>query len=433
MGNRIVRVIAVTLGLLLIAIGHDFLFSGPVQAASYGPCTKGSTNNAINCYGDKVTQPTGEFYDPNVLWVEDWDHPDWYGNPTGSQAWWRDGGVSGARGFGNKWTANFGSVTGAAAWTLGQPGGTPYFGPNCTAGSTCYAREYCSAAQGTSFGSVVDCWGPGTNAGTGIDIQGPTDANAEISGLTLTGGNNGHVFSGNAYMAYRIPTGSPMGILGRRSWADSREIGITMALAYSSNVVASGILNSPWKHDEWGEADQHWNLGLTGTGPTSVRPYKPFFWMTGGAGPCNTALSNATLFRGSTPVCNGAGLIYGADPAYYNQSTNFPYGTWGCHQAHITGIGTTNVTLKLWHNSVLIFHLTNFDGTLMTDATNGWGSVDLNAYANANQGTGETPTTQTAYRYQDNIHIRRGAPVSCQQIGFAPVNPPSAPTGLQVK
>ena len=120
----------------------------------------------------------------------------------------------------------------------------------------------------------------------------------------------------------------------------------------------------------------------------------------------------------------------GADPNFYNQARDFPFGTWGCHQAHISGMGTSNMTLRLWHNGVLIFHLANFNGGVLQNKY--YDVVNLNAYANANQ-SGGSPTTQTTYRYQDNVHVRTGAPVSCQQIGFAPVNPPSAPTGLRVK
>ena len=66
------------------------------------------------------------------------------------------------------------------------------------------------------------------------------------------------------------------------------------------------------------------------------------------------------------------------------------------------------------------------------------GDVGLtwNAYANANQGdAGITPTTGTTFRYEDNIHIRAGAPVSCAQIGFgtqAQQPPPNAPSNLHL-
>lgn len=59
----------------------------------------------------------------------------------------------------------------------------------------------------------------------------------------------------------------------------------------------------------------------------------------------------------------------------------------------------------------------------------GWG---LNTFVNVNQGMpGQVPTVETTFRYQDNVHIRTGTPVSCAQIGYAasdtPV-PPSPPT-----
>jgi hypothetical protein len=69
----------------------------------------------------------------------------------------------------------------------------------------------------------------------------------------------------------------------------------------------------------------------------------------------------------------------------------------------------------------------------------GIGGMWWNGYANANQGIGEPPTLQTTYRYEDNMHIRNGSPVSCAQIGFAggsgggDITPPAAPINLRIQ
>ena len=410
---------------LAILVATSLFFSAPSQAQT-GPCTKG-----VNCYCDKVA-PGGSLADPLLLWCEDWDNPDYYLNTANNWVASSANGPSGVTNRGNisRFSQVYGNGVGQGLWSQGQPA-NPRIGTTCGFGLCVGQKVYCGTAQGNLVdGQGADCWGPGGNAGSFIHIQAPGDVNAEVGGLTLTGGNNGTVFSGNYNWAYRICAGlgCNAGITGSKSWSAKTEIGITMALAYASNVVSSGILNGPWKHDEWGSTNQHWNLGLTGSGGLNVFPYSPFMWHTGQAA-CQTALNNASLLRG-TADCSSVALRMGASSSFYNQATNFPFGTWGCHQAHISGLGTSNTTVRLWHNEVLIFHLANFNGTSLVDQS--FGSVVLNAYANTNQ-PGGGGTTQTTYRYQDNVHVRNGAPVSCAQIGFTPVNRPSAPMGVQVK
>jgi hypothetical protein len=57
------------------------------------------------------------------------------------------------------------------------------------------------------------------------------------------------------------------------------------------------------------------------------------------------------------------------------------------------------------------------DGTQL-DNKQGYERMAWNPYANTNQGTGYTPSTELTFRYEDNLHVRNGMPVSCSQIGF---------------
>ena len=41
--------------------------------------------------------------------------------------------------------------------------------------------------------------------------------------------------------------------------------------------------------------------------------------------------------------------------------------------------------------------------------------------------TGAVPTTESSYRYQDNMHVRNGPPVACSAIGFGGTPSPAAP------
>ena len=94
----------------------------------------------------------------------------------------------------------------------------------------------------------------------------------------------------------------------------------------------------------------------------------------------------------------------------------------------MSGMGTSNMTIKLWHNGRLIFHLANFDANAAF-AVDYYTDFKWNTYSNMNQ---SSATSRTTYRYEDNVHIREGEPVSCDQIGYAtgstpPPPPPPAP------
>jgi hypothetical protein len=93
----------------------------------------------------------------------------------------------------------------------------------------------------------------------------------------------------------------------------------------------------------------------------------------------------------------------------------------------MSGIGTSNTAIRVWHNEVLVFEMTGFDGAALYYQS--YDNLSWNAYSNSNQGsagTGETPTTQTTYRYEDNVHLREGVPVSCAAINFG-LGAPGAP------
>ena len=214
-------------------------------------------------------------------------------------------------------------------------------------------------------------------------------------------------------------------------FAQVTEVGITMALAYSSNLATTNIIKQPWKHDEWYGSNsgngyiEHWNLGITGKAGLAQFPYSPFMFHTSESA-CNAALSRASLLVGSAD-CSSVALRMGASPAVYDQARDFPFGSWGCHQAYISGLGSSNMTLKLWHNGKLVFHMTGFDAGSALINKNYTGFY-WNDYANANAGYGAVPTTATAFRYEDTIHVRNGPPVSCSAIGFDGTPTPPDPT-----
>jgi hypothetical protein len=179
--------------------------------------------------------------------------------------------------------------------------------------------------------------------------------------------------------------------------------------------MSSFVWDEPWKDNQFEGGQEHWQRGSTGLGTKPDQlPYLPFRFAISPYA-CSVALSRASLLVGQA-TCNCNGLAYGADPSVYLQSRDFPFGTWGCSQAYMTGMNTNNMTIKIWHDGVLIFHLTNFDAaSAMREQS--YRDFSWNAYANYNQTVGQA-TTRTTYRYDDNVHIRNGPPVSCAQIGF---------------
>ena len=390
-------------------------------------------------YCNRVQNPADALFDPQLLWCEDWDHNDWY--LDGPTAWYQGNAdvPNWNRGDNSRWRTLYGTGAGCLI-ANGQPV-SPRKGQRCNVPgfqSCTGGLEYTSLNQGNAIdGQGRDAWGPGVNSIACVDIIGPSsDVSDEVASLTLAGGNSGGAFEGYS-MAYRVGAGQAGSILGEKGFAQTTQVGITMALAYSSNMASISLIDDPWKHDEWGGPDsgagfiEGWNLFNTGAGDNDVFPYRGFMFHTSQSA-CNTALTNANKILGQF-ACSSQALQLGAATSAYQQATNFPFGTWGCHQAHISGMGTTNTTIKYWHNGVLIMHLTGFNGTVLQNKS--YDFVKLNAYANANQGLGETPSTQTGYRYQDNIHVRNGAPVSCAQIGFGSsggTTPPTAPQSLRI-
>jgi len=405
------------------------------NAAGANACTDGT-----DCYCDRVTNPTDEYYDPNLLLCEDWEALSLHENATptaraGDGApyygpWYDDTGGPGYRGLNSWWTATYGDAASPCSFRTNTPD-TIYYGSACAYGD-CYAGEY---SLRPSDGANI--WSANSFACLDVVKDGEFDDEiaSEGSGPLKPDGTYG-VWDGQQTMGFRVPKGEGVatrasnrtgGITGEGGFGKAvTTLGLTMALAYSPNSQSSGIWNHAWKHDEYSGSEAqlgHWNLGRTGYCCGDTLPYRPFLLINGGQSACESALASASVSVGNAS-CSSVALKFAADPNTYARTRDFPWGTWGCHQAYISGLGTSNLSLRLWHNEVLIFEMTGFDGT------NLWAQyytkVLWNNFSNANQNLNEeTPTSEATRRYQDNIHYTEGTPVSCNQIGFgaAPVAP----------
>mgnify|MGYP001620090407 FL=1 len=222
-----------------------------------------------------------------------------------------------------------------------------------------------------------------------------------------------------------MPAAVTGGIIGERAFLSSTSFGLTMAVAYPSIIGSSEIWAGPWKHDDLkATLDGTLDSGPIFHNEAPLQANDPFqaymfFSPTGAASAaaCQTAMANATIRRGDVGCLTDVALLYRADPVAYNRTTQWPFGTWGCVQAHYQNLGTTNMSVKVWVNNNLIIDFDGFNGSSFLANRQGYSGFTLGNYANTNA-YGPPFTTQTTYRYEDNVHITAGAPVSCSQIGF---------------
>lgn len=408
------------------------------QASIAGTCT-----DKVDCYCDTVS-------DANLLFCEDFESADFYENTAADFA--AGSGSPYDRGGASAWYAKYGSPSYGGNITSSST--APRLGTACGYPLCNGVKEYCSNAQGNLVdGKGRDCWGPGINATAGLDIQRSGDFADEIPSLTLTGGAGAtsDVGSGRSHMAYRVPVrGNDVGN-GQTRFTGKTEIGITMLHGYSSNLLTSGVLQQPWKHEEWygdggsGGFAEHWNMGSTGiggSGDTNYFPYQPFMWAMS-LSACQAAMAGAQVLVGSAGcldvgvlgmTANGSAFPNWAvtSSAYrnsgvtnYRRSADFPPGTWQCHRAHVRGLGTSNMELRIWHNDKLVFHMTGFNASTGLRNKN-YNTFWWNAYANQ---AGLGGLTTPVYRYRDNVHIRNGEPVACSAAwaGVAGSGPPPTP------
>jgi len=399
LGSRIVW-IAVTL--LALCIG--------ASASAGGPCTDGT-----NCYCDRVGNSGSPSHDGALIWCEDFEDAAFYDDVPG--AWYQSPpGNPGFRGGGSLWMQRYRSTNAGGEWRNGQPA-------NPKRGSPC-AYGICGPAEWRAD----DLW-DGNYTAT-IDVQRNGDVNAEIPDLTLDG-----VPDGQQYMGWRIRVGHTTGTHGRVTFAPATEIGYTAAMAYSSNigrafVSGSGFPAQAWKHMEWGGRWTTLFMGNVGAGgpPNGVggQPFSPAIFKPASTSQaqCNALLAQATFEAGSA-WCSDVAVSIRSN---FDFATEWGGGQWACVRGHVKGLGTTNGSLEIWFNNKKVFSMknANLQQLFFDQSIN---NFVWNTYYNGNGGMSfDRPTVETAYRYTDNVHVRRGPPVSCSAIGMGSGQPPPPPS-----
>lgn len=354
------------------------------------------------------------------------------------------------RGNNSYWTHNYANGSDGQIWPPGQPN-PPTVGLRCGNGDPTWTSHCMTGAW-----HRTNLWQANSFAAIGVFQN--ADFNAEIGSISLptgaAGGGSG-AFDGVASLAQRVgPAGFPNtgGITGYRNWSQQRTVGITMAVAFPNNLLTSNITAENWKFNEWpttpgGSAgDGIFMFGEAGSGNTHF-PFYQFVFADFSLSQatrlsnCNNAVNGAQKNVGNFG-CDGEGtLTYKASSAQYARSTNWPLGSWGCVRGYFQNWGLSNSAVTIWFTGPSGTEIKVIEGSNINltglGARQGIFGYTFDNYANANGSAGSAQTTQTTFRYEDNIHIRMGVPVPCSQIGFGtggspppppPPPPPSAPT-----
>jgi hypothetical protein len=422
--------------MLFVAIG--LLLPATGTAAS---CTPGT-----DCYCDKVKNPSSPLYDPSLLFCEDFEAPTLYNDqgvgdgPPYYGPWYDNTGWSANRGNNSYWAKTYGNGVGNYLFESGSPS-------NPSRGSRCSI----SLCTGTKAWDARNRWSANGYQPLLAIFTDASDFNAEVRSLdapTNTADGTPGVFDGNATLAFRIPPGESGGIAGAAGFPTTRTIGLTMAVAYPRNALSAGIIGAPgggnaaWKHNEWSTAYGNGNDGLFAFYNQADREDFPFAGFIGSFEDQNDTNCSSANTRVGETSCLGSGLGINWSAGPYDQATDFPMGTWGCIRGYIENAGTSNQRFRVWFQGPdmaserLIVDFT-MNATRL-DNKNGYTDMVWNAYANTNQGGGYVSTTETTFRYEDNVHARQGTPVPCSQIGYGgpsggggPVSLPS-PNNLRV-
>ncbi len=347
----------------------------------------------------------------------------WYDDTTGSV---------GARGANSYWTKTYGASGSGCAWRRGQPS-NPRLGRTCGF-DTCFTDEW----------SAGNPWDSTNYACIDIMRNGEFDDELSTNAEPALPGGGAGVFDGRQIIAHRVSRGDGIGntsptsggFHGSKNFSRNvTNIGISWAMAFPPDIQASKILNAPWKFNETsgngsGGAYEGWPVANSGinwlSGGQALFPFAGYIWSKDTPA-CESLGANSRVLVGQKQCNHSLGFHFGPTTTDYQQARDYPFGTWGCIQSHFYDMNTSNAKMKIWFNGRLIVDIDRIDSSKMLNA--GYTAFHWNHYANYNQEPGQA-TARTTYRYEDNMHVREGAPVSCQQIGFTSLTaPPPPPSG----
>ena len=354
------------------------------------PATAQVCQDGLNCRCDLLVEQHGD----SIVFCEDFenerlgDRGVWQKNPSSLQgAGWRDQGYQGI--------------------SLGC--GFPLPGSN-----------------GTRMDGQADI----TNTGKCIDITSSNPASLTIEGVP----GQDRVFDGNYSLAALnqppvgqfspgVPDYQPGGKHGTASLdRPVKNFGITRATYVSANVAQNG---AAWKNDQFTAKD----LGFYGTvntiNPDSDSP-ECVDTQQSGWNWYPYAGTGWFSARGDTETWTdvvGHGCKANKLKIYPSAEYRHKPATWRCMQIQYEGWGTTSGRIRHWWDGELVLDLQNVNMSSMQSQINpnGLDQFSFNNYFNGatgNQSNQGYMGNSISGRLKDNIVIREGAPVSCEEIGF---------------
>lgn len=286
--------------LLLFAVIALVLSSTSVQAKDEA-CTYG-----VNCYCDRVKNPSDSLYDPKALFCEDFENPSF-----------NDGGPG--------WTASYPGIV-----------------DGCMESRTAYPR----GVEGTCPTCCINI------------VQ---ESKCEASG------ENDCVFQGSQAMGHRLPPGRTGGIVGdggKAVWPTTRTFGVTYLVRYSSNYVDPSVAQ---KTNEFGDG-RHCILGCSTHNAGRNVPFSASLFSNFQNGKTGFDIGGSVV-KGQIAKLD-IGWAVGPNVSDYEWRNTHGPGKWMCHQMHWKNWGTSNATLRFWINGNVVIHVTNMNmaGNLSADS-----------------------------------------------------------------
>src|SRR5574338_310799 len=431
-------------------------------------CTDG-----VDCRCDRLTKSTGDLYNSDVVWCEDFEAVTLYEpqvtkgdhfNSAGENIYgdWMDDTASpyeSGRAFcgtDSYWTRMYGR--GQASEVIS--------GSNCTTAPSSVGDDRNTCEYDPNNKWNITSTSSGDYRACCVDIQREGDANIAADDTARV---NPDVFDGRQIYAARLVkdsiatpscgfagfvdgTGGAGDVTPRASLnkagTDQTTWGFTAALAWSDNYLQTIFGDNPnnssgIKSDEWNGNFARWPFGTydarrTGLayfpfggpifysssyisqntcGPNGVgQPYFPSETCSVCASGLNAVATTGTFY------CTD--VFMGYRPSGYSQATNWPLGTWGCVRGYMQGWGTTSAHLTAWFMPKGGTSETKvFEGTWDSTKTHGtdasMASFGFDHWVPRSSGALPQYIDENIYRYQDNMVVTRGGPpVSCSDIGF---------------
>jgi hypothetical protein len=361
-------------------------------------CSDGST-----CFCDTLTHPGGD----NIVWCEDFDDLSW-DEPTGTV--WDS--VAGYR-------------------SQGSPTGV------CLQGTTPGV-----AGEGTSNDHFCYDF-----------VQNDT---CNVSGET-------ECALGNQSLGQKYNIGFTHGIFMEYDLGQTlQDFGITVLVKYSDNFDTVGNDNG-FKNDEWltdevpGAIDQptgfhfgqdvssFWDCHankeqdaggtglMSGVGPGDRNwEVKMFLDDLNGIGECSSDAnwSSVTVSKGRA-CCTNAKVVHWSPYSSDFEGGSFDWndGEWGCLKTKIIGAGTASMSVQQWWRGerdtteTEVFNMSGLDttgsyfegmnGIAFNNFYNGGNGFDSGYCTDSPGGGNHSPPCPDAYRYQDNMIVTDGEPITC--------------------